>query len=354
MSSASAARMKAVLLTGHGGPEKLEYREDVPVPVPAADEVLIRVGAAAINNTDIWTREGAYNITGKGGEKQGWRGVPLAFPRIQGIDVAGRIVAVGRGVAADRVGERILLDPVLRLPGDRLYGAAIFGSERDGGFAEFLTAPAANAVPIHSTLGDAELAALPSVFATALHMLNRATLAAGERVIVTGASGGVGTALVQLAKLRGATVLAVVGRGKEAQARALGADLVIARDAEDLADAVRDAWEGQEADLLADVVGGDAFAPLLATLKPETGRCVVAGAIGGPLVEIDLRVIYLRHLTMIGSTIGTRAEFLELAALIEAGRLKPLVSRTYPLADIRSAQEDFVAKRFFGKLVLLP
>ena len=207
--------MRAVLLTGHGGPERLDYREDVAEPEPGAGEVLIAVGAAAINNTDIWTREGAYGSADDPAAVSGWRREPMAFPRIQGADVAGRIVAVGAGVPETRIGERVIVNPVLYSDlGDGLVGMGYLGSERDGGFAEFVAVPAANALAIESDLGDAELASFPTAYLTAEGMLDRARVAAGEMLLVTGASGGVGSALVQLARARDARVVALAGRGK--------------------------------------------------------------------------------------------------------------------------------------------
>jgi NADPH:quinone reductase-like Zn-dependent oxidoreductase len=183
-------------------------------------------------------------------------------------------------------------------------------------------------------------------------MLNRARVSAGETVLVTGASGGVGSGLVQLARLRGARVIAQVGPGKEDHARALGAESVIARDAANLPAAVAEVADGRPIDVVADVVGGDAFADLLSVLRPM-GRYVTAGAIAGPMVRLDLRTLYLKQLELIGSTMGTHEEFASLVEHIASGRIKPLLARTYPLSDIRQAQRDFMNKNFFGKLVLI-
>ena len=345
--------MRAVLLVGHGGPEKLEYREDVPDPKPAAGEVLIRVGAAALNNTDVWTREGAYAAEHQHGVLQGWRREPLIFPRIQGADIAGRIDAVGPDVSRARIGERVLVDSALYAgDGDGLLDAGIIGSERDGGFAELVVVPSENAHRIESDLSDAELASFPTAYVTAERMLNRARLAAGETVLVTGASGGVGTGLVQLAKLRGATVIGVVGRGKEDLVSQIGADAVVTRD-EDLTSSVERALAGARLDVVADVVGGEQVRTLLELLRPG-GRYVVAGAIAGPLVTVDLRAIYLKQLDVLGSTMGNRDEFAALVRHIESGRLRPLVWATYPLAELGRAKADFGSKSFFGKLVVIP
>jgi NADPH:quinone reductase-like Zn-dependent oxidoreductase len=345
--------MKAVLLTGFGGPEKLDYREDVPVPEPRAGEVLVEVAAAGINNTDIWTREGAYGEEDDAGAVGGWRREPFVFPRIQGGDIAGRIVAVSGEVPASRTGERVLVDPALYADtGDGLVDAGLIGSERDGGFAEYVAVPAANARAIRTTLGDAELATFPIAYVTAERMLNRARVAAGETVFITGASGGVGSALLQLARARGARTVALVGPGKEEQARSVGADAVVTRGSGKLAVAAG-AVGGRPIDVVADLVGGAMFSELLSLLRPE-GRYVSAGAIAGPIVELDLRTLYLKHLELIGSTMGTRREFADLVSHIESGSIRPLLAATYPLKDIARAQQDFKRKAFFGKLALLP
>ena len=347
--------MKAVLLTGHGGLEKLEYREDVPTPEPAEGEVLIAVGAAGINNTDIWTREGAYGTEDDPATTSGWRrGNPMRFPRIQGADIVGRIVGVGGGVNTSRIGERVIVDNALYSGGEEgLVHSDLIGSERDGGFAEYFAVPAQNAHEIQSDLSDAELATFPTAYVTSLRMLNRARVSVGETVLVTGASGGVGSGLIQLARQRDARVLALVGPGKEDQARALGAELVITRDTKNLPAAVMEVGGGRPIDVVADVVGGGVFADLLNALRPM-GRYVTAGAIAGPVVPLDLRTLYLKQLELIGSTMGTHEEFASLVEHIASGRVKPLLARTYPLSDIRQAQRDFENKNFFGKLVLIP
>ncbi len=341
--------MRAVVLTGFGGPERLEHR-DVPDPLPAAGEVRVRVGATALNNTDIWTREGRYGTSSDPDATAGWRGEALTFPRIQGADVAGRIDQVGAGVPEGRIGERVLLDPVLYEGGERdLVAAAYLGSERDGGFAEYVTVPASNAHRIDSPLTDAELATFPTAYTTALRMLKRARVRKGDTVLVTGASGGVGSALVQLCAVLGADAIAVVGAGKEEQVRELGARATVRRDSSGLADAVRTVVP--EVDVVADVVAGPMFGGLLDVLAP-LGRYVVAGAIAGPVVETDLRTVYLRQLELVGSSFGTHEDFAEVVEYARDARLRPLLAGTYPLADLSRAQRDFVGKRFFGKLVV--
>ena len=352
--------MTAVLLTGHGGFERLAIRDDVKVPRPAPGEVLIRVGAAAVNNTDINTRIGWYSRgvtegTGAGGAAAGhdaadagWTGAALDFPRIQGADAAGRIVAVGAGVDAARVGQRVLVEPVFRAAGAAAFDVRYFGADCNGGFAEFARVPAAHAHVIASTLSDAELASFPCSYAAAENMLARAAVAAGETVLVTGASGGVGSAAVQLARRRGATVIAVAGADKAASVAALGAARVLARE-DDPAAAL-----GREAvDAVIDVVGGTAFPGLLEVLR-RGGRYAVAGAIGGPVVSLDLRRLYLKDLRLLGCTVLEPDVFPALVGYIARGEIRPLVAETYPLREIVAAQTAFLAKRHTGKIVLLP
>lgn len=345
--------MRAVQLTGFGGPERLRYREDVPEPTAGPDEVRIRVGAASINNTDIWTREGAYGSADDPSSTAGWRREPLTFPRIQGADVAGTVDQAGQGVPSTRIGERVLVDPMLYTGDERdLVTTDYLGSERDGGFAEFVTVPSSNAHTISSGLSDAELATFPTAYATAMRMLERANVRVGETIVVTGASGGVGSALIQLAAARGARVTAITSAAKRQRAHDLGASSTVDRTDPDLAEAARSA-AAHPIDVVADVVAGPIFPALLRMLAP-LGRYVVAGAIAGPLVETDLRTAYLRQLELIGSSFGTHDDFARVLRHISHDELTPLLAATYPMRDLTRAQEDFVAKDFFGKLVVLP
>ncbi|QSB15402.1 zinc-binding dehydrogenase [Natronosporangium hydrolyticum] len=351
--------MRAQLLTGFGGPEMLHYREDVPDPTSGPGEVRIRVAATALNNTDIWTREGRYGSPDDPAATTGWRREPLHFPRIQGADVVGYLDQLGPGVTtetAGALGSRVLVDPML-YQGDEtaLAHTDYLGSERDGGFADYLTVPAGNVHPIDSPLTDPELASFPTAYATALRMLNRAEVTDGETVLITGASGGVGSALIQLAAVRGARPVALVGPGKAEAATELGAALAVERDTMDIAGAL--AAVGP-IDVVADVVGGAGFGALLNVVRPF-GRYVTAGGIAGPVVETDLRTVYLKQLTLVGSSFATHEEFAELVELIRAagrhartGQLRPLVAEVYPLPELARAQADFAAKRFFGKLVI--
>ncbi len=363
MTNELPATMRAALLTGRGGPEVLVVRDDVPVPAPADDEVLVQVAACGVNNTDINTRVGWYSrsVTGAtsgGGFEEArsddatWGRGGLTFPRIQGADPSGRVVAVGAGVDAGIVGRRVMVDPWIRdaeNPGDRSL-AGYLGSERDGGFAEFVAVPARNVHPLTTELSDVELASLPCSWSTAQHMLHRVGLADGQRIAVTGASGGVGTALVQLAKVRGAHVTAIAGRSKLDAVAALGADALVARDEPDLGAAAVSAGGGPF-DVVADVVGGDDFPGWLDALR-RGGRYVTAGAIAGPIVPLDLRTLYLNDLELYGATVFEPQVFADLVALVEQGAITPVVGATFPLEEIHAAQAAFERKEHVGAIVL--
>lgn len=331
--------MRAAVLTGHGGPEMLEVRGDVPVPSPAPDEVLIEVAACGMNNTDINTRVGWYASGSWGGE--------IGFPRIQGADPVGRIVATGAGMSSDRIGQRVLVDAWLRA--DRLEDARYLGSEVDGGFAEYVVVPAANAYPIESDLSDVDLASFPCSFATAEHMLHRADVRTGQWVLVTGASGGVGGALVQLAKRREASVIALTTAAKMEAITHLGADIVLDRNAQGLAESVLSATGG--VDVFADVVGGELFPVLLETVR-RGGHYTSAGAIAGPIVSLDLRTLYLHDLTMHGATVLPSEVFANLVGYIAGGEVRPVVAETYRLEQIHRAQDVFMRKEHVGAIVV--
>ena len=355
--------MRAVVTPCHGGLEVLEYHDGWPDAAPAAGEVLVRVGACGLNNTDVNTRTGWYSKgieteTGTGaadgfaatrGGDAAWGGAPVVFPRIQGADVCGVVVG---GDAGELLGRRVLIDPWLRDPAapDDLARATYVGSERDGGYAEYIAIPAANAHPIDSPLSDAELATFPTSYVTAANMVRRADLRAGETVLITGASGGVGTALIQVARERGAIPFAIAGAAKTDEVRACGAEQVIGRETPDLATALAEAG-APEVDVVADVVGGARFPELLPLLR-RGGRYTCAGAIAGPIVPLDLRTMYLHDLTLLGATVPPVHAFGELVGLIERGRLRPLLAATFPLERFREAQEAFIAKRHVGNIVI--
>lgn len=343
--------MTAVHLTGHGGLEKLVIRHDIAVPTPGERQVLVRVTAAGVNNTDINTRTGWYGI-GMGD----WEG-GLTFPRIQGADAVGYIVAVGNGVNSDRIGERVVCDPYIRDPNniEGFESAGFLGSEYDGAFAQYMVLPSVNAltVPKELSVSDAALATLPCSGGTAMNMLILASAKAGDLALVTGASGGVGTFLVQLLSALGAEVIAIAGKTKMEAVATLGADHVIERESGDLIERVLHATGGRKLSLVADVVGGSQFSGLLKLLK-RGGRYIAAGAIGGPKVELDLRTLYLKNLSLFGSAVYLRETLPRLIDLVIAGRITPFGTQTWPLTEIRSAQTEFLQKKHVGSLVLLP
>ena len=334
------ARMSGVQLTGHGGPEALVWRDDLPVPRPGPGQVLVQVLAAGVNMTDVNTRLGWY---AKGEAQSGWAG-EIAFPRIQGSDLCGRVVALGAGVDAPPVGARAICPTNQHEPTDANPIAFIsIGSEFDGAFAQYCLVKARHLHDVSaSPLTDVEIGAMPCAHGTAHNLLTRAGVAVGEQVLVTGASGGVGLAAVQLALLRGASVTGQCSGAKASAVRTLGA-FVLDRDTPP---------KPRSFDVVIDVVGGDGFQSRLEALKPG-GRYATSGAVAGPMVKGDLRTIYLNDLTLHGATHQPREVFAGLVTLINKGAIRPVVSQTYPMHDISRAQSDLIAGRFPGKLVLI-
>ncbi len=362
-------QMTAALLLGHGGFDRIAIRDDVPVPTPSAGEVLVRVGACGLNNTDINTRTAWYSksvaegITAEGGSEGfaeaesaegSWGNVALTFPRIQGADVAGVIVAIGEGVDGSRIGERVMIDPWLLGIGDWLNPnqSGYFGSECDGGFAEYTKVRGENAIALDSTFSDAELATFPCAYTTAENLVARTGLQPGETVVIAGASGGVGSAAIQLCRLRGARVIGIAALAKATQLIALGIDAVVDRNAEDLEAAILDV-AGGPVDVALDVVGGAGFMALINALR-QGGRYSSSGAIAGPTVDFDLRTLIYKDLQLTGATIVPPGTMARVVRLIEQGRLKPLLAETFPLRDLVKAQEAFMAKRHVGNIVVVP
>ncbi|MFF0072491.1 zinc-binding dehydrogenase [Streptomyces sp. NPDC005494] len=343
--------MRAVRIARHGGPEVLEVVE-VAVPAPQAGELLVRVGAVALNNTDLWTREGAYGSPGDPNALSGWRG-PVTFPRIQGADVAGRVAAVGSGVDEGLVGRRVVVDPATYdAEGPDANPVGLMGSERDGGYAEYVTAPAVRVHDVtESPLTDDQLAALPTAYGTALGMIERGLLREGETVLVSGASGGVGLALVQIARARGARVLAVSSGSKVQAVREAGAHEVFDR-ARDVVEQIR-AAAPEGIDVALDVVAGDLVGEGLALLR-EGGRWVVAGALGGYDVTFDVRRLYLHNTRLIGSSMHTPTHFGLLMDLARRAAVQPVVAAAFPLDQAARAQEELARRKHVGKIVLHP
>ncbi len=310
-----------------------------------------------MNNTDVWVREGAYGTDEDAEATASWRRAgenTLSFPRIQGADTVGRIAAVGEGVSEGRIGERIMVDfSLYNRDDDSLADIDYIGHGRDGGYGEYCAVPAENAHAVSTAMGDAELATFCCAYLTGEHMLDRTRVAAGERVLITGASGGVGSGLIQLSRARGAIPYAVASRSKAEAVKAIGAEAVICRGEGDLVAAVEAATGGRAIDVVADLVAGPLFGDLLQILRPE-GRYICAGAMGGAIVPFDVRTMYLKHLELHGSSQGTRAAFRRLVGYIEAGKIKALLGGLYRLSEFHKAQSDFMAKGFVGKLVVVP
>ena len=364
--------MRAVVTMGHGGLEQLVVHDEWVRPEANAGEVLIEVRACGLNNTDINTRLGWYSKSvteattpsskesgqstgtpdGQGGVGDStWGGKPLGFPRIQGADACGTIVAVGEGVSSARIGERVITDNWLRDPDDPMNRdkAGYFGSECNGGFAEYTVIASQNALAVKSDLSDAELATFSCSYSTAEGMLSRAKVDETDTVLIPGASGGVGSALVQLAKLRKARVIAMAGASKQEQVAALGADKVIERTPSDL----QNVLAGESVSVVADVVGGNGWHERI-DLLTRGGRYVCSGAIAGPMVQLDLRTFYLRDLNFIGSTVIDGDVMPRVVSYIEAKAIKPALAATYPLEELQAAQAAFIAKKHVGNIVVCP
>ncbi|MEV6780943.1 zinc-binding dehydrogenase [Streptomyces sp. NPDC051098] len=343
--------MRAVRITAHGGPEVLELTE-IAVPDPQGREVLVRVSAVALNNTDLWTREGAYGRPGAPKTQSGWRG-SIDFPRIQGADVAGHVVAVGTGVEASLVGRRVVVDPAIYdAEGPDANPVGLMGSERDGGYAEYVTAPVERVHDVtESPLTDDQLATLPTAYGTALGMIERGRLHKGETALVSGASGGVGLALVQIARARGARVLAITSGPKIDAVREAGAHEVIDR-AGDIAGQIR-THAPQGVDVALDVVAGELVTEGLPLLR-EGGRWVIAGALGGYDVTFDVRRLYLHNAQVIGSAMHTPAHFDLLMDLARRGEVQPVIAATFRLDQAAQAQEELSRRGHVGKIVMHP
>ncbi|MEM7744356.1 MAG: alcohol dehydrogenase family protein [Pseudomonadota bacterium] len=354
--------MRAVVLMGHGGLDRLEVHDDWPVPGIGPTEVLIRVGACGLNNTDVNTRTGWYSKTVSEAttgsayaevaeEDPTWGGRPITFPRIQGADAVGRVVAVGPDADPGLMGKRVMVDGWQRDWSDpenkdkTLY----FGSEMDGGFAEYTKTDHRSVAVIDSPLSDAKLATFQCSYTTAEGMLTRAAVGSRDTVLVPGASGGVGGALVQLAKVRGARVIAMASEAKHADVATLGPDRILPRAPSDL----RAALDGEKITVVADVVGGP-YWPTLIDVLERGGRYTCSGAIAGPMVNLDLRTFYLRDLTFTGSTVVPQGTLQRVVRIIEQGEIKPILAATYPLSELRTAQAAFIDKAHTGNIVVVP
>ncbi|MDO7559979.1 MAG: zinc-binding dehydrogenase, partial [Paracoccaceae bacterium] len=265
------------------------------------------------------------------------------------------VVAVGSDADASLVGKRVITDNWLRDWEDpeNKNSAGYFGSECDGGYAQFTKIDERNVYPVNSTMSDAELATFSCSYSTAEGMLSRANVGEGDRVLITGASGGVGSALIQLAKRRGAYVIAMASVAKHYEVGKLNPDAILPRSPKDLAKALKDATGSDTVSVVADIVGGDYFASLIDVLE-RGGRYTCSGAIAGPIVNLDLRTFYLRDLTFTGSTVIPPHIFTDLVGYIERGEIKPMLAAEFPLVDLQKAQQAFIDKLHTGNIVVSP
>jgi NADPH:quinone reductase-like Zn-dependent oxidoreductase len=340
--------MRAVRIHEHGGPEVLRH-EEIEEPRPGPHEVLVRVRACALNHLDLFIR-------------QGIRGQMIPLPHILGSDVAGEIAALGQGCSRLKIGQRVLLAPSQSCRQCPMCVAGrdnfcrsftVLGYFNDGGNREYLTVPEVYAVPIPDTLPFEEAAAVPLVFLTAWHMLvGRANLRAGEEVLVLAAASGVGSAAVQIARMLGCRVIATAGgEAKLARARELGAGEVIDHYRQNIADEVKRLTGKRGVDVVFEHVGKATWDQAFASLAHH-GRLVTCGATTGPDVGIDLRYLYARQLSLLGSFMGALGELHEVLGFVFAGKLRAVIDQIYPLAEIRAAHQRLESKEQFGKVVL--
>ncbi|MFP8965056.1 alcohol dehydrogenase family protein [Pokkaliibacter sp. CJK22405] len=357
-----APGMKAIVTNGTGGYEKLEYL-DVPIPKPRKGEVLLKVLAAGVNNTEINTRLGWYSSSVTGGTEDlssragedeisdgGWN-ESTPFPLIQGTDCCGEIVALGEGVSDEFIlveGERVLVRSCMRLTDFSSTDNLWMASDFDGAFAQYVRVPASEVFPVDTDWSDTELATIPCAYGTAENMVHRAQVGEKDTVLIPGASGGVGSAVVQLCKRRGARVIAIAGSAKADAVRALGVDKVIYRGAN-----LREALAEENISVVIDNVAGEQF-PELLKIMARGGRYASSGAIAGPITTLDMRDFYLKDLTLIGCTAWDEPVFPNLIGYIERGEIKPLVAKVFPLEAIAQAQQEFLKKAHIGNFVLVP
>ena len=353
--------MMAVVTTGNGGYDKLDYRQ-VPLRPLQSGEVCLQVLAAGMNNTEINTRLGWYSSSVTQGTSQlghaqeqhathkqdgGWNKT-TPFPIIQGTDCCGKVIAVHDDIDKPMLGHRVLVRACMRVKGFDCLETKWMASDFDGAFAQYVIVPASEVFAVSCAWSDAQLATIPCAYATAETMLERAGVKAGDKVLVTGASGGVGSAAVQLAKRRGALVTALTSRTKEQALYEIGADHILYRE-DDLAAQSAD----ETYDLVVDNVAGAQF-PMMLKLLKRGGTYTSSGAIAGPMVELDMRDMYLKDIRLIGTTAWDEVVFGNVISYIETGQIKPLLARTFALQEIAQAQQIFAEKNFVGNFVLIP
>ena len=340
--------MKAVRFHAHGGPEVLRY-EDAPDPRPAPGEALVRVGAVALNHLDVWQRRGIERVS-------------IPFPHISGAEVAGTVVEAPAGTMAP--GQRVMLQPgvacgqctcCLEGRDNECPRYDVLGYQSDGGYAELVRIPLQNLIALPDAIGFVEAAAFPLTFLTAWHMLiTRARLQAGETVLVLAAGSGVGQAAIQIARLHGARVIATAGtEDKLGRARTLGAFEAVNHSTEDVPAFVKRVTGGRGVDVVVEHVGTATWDASVRSLT-RGGRLVTCGATTGHDARIDLRFLFARQLSLLGSYMGRKGELIRAAGLFFRGELMPVVDRTYPLAEAAEAHRRLESRAAFGKIVLIP
>lgn len=359
-------QMCAFVLSGHGDLDMLEYHTDWQTPVADANEVLIRVLACGLNNTDVNTRTAWYSkavsqqtsgdaLAEAESDDASWGGRAIELPRIQGADVVGTVVATSAQVDAQLIGKRVLVDTWLRdwSEPNNLECSGYFGSECDGGFAEYVKIDHHHVHPVNSDYSDVELATFATAYITAENMLSKACVGDGDCVLIPGASGGVGSALVQLAARRGAKTVALASESKHAGMKVLGADALLPRSPANLKQALKRSIGRDSVSVVADVVGGVDW-PLFIDALERGGRYTCAGAIAGPMVNFDLRTFYLRDLSMFGATVPAPGLFADLVRYIEAREVRPILAEHFPLSELKQAQQTFIDKKHVGNIVVVP
>ena len=356
-----SSTMMAVVTTGNGGYDKLVYKQ-VPVPKLEQGEALIQVLGAGVNNTEINTRLGWYSSSVETGtsstsdEQQqrtthkadgGWNEA-TPFPFIQGTDCCGRVVKVESDNEQELIGQRVLVRACMRIEGFDSLENVWMASDFDGAFAQYVKVPASEVFAVDCDWSDAELATIPCAYGTSENMVHRAQVSEKDTVLIPGASGGVGSATVQLAKRRGAEVIGIAGKSKIEIVKSLGADKVLSRD-EDIITSL-----GQKSvDVVIDNVAGENFPAMLKVLK-RGGRYASSGAIAGPMVNLDMRDFYLKDINLIGCTAWDEPVFPNLISYIERGEIRPLLAKTFRLDQIVQAQKEFLEKKHVGNFVLIP
>ncbi len=342
--------MKAVRFHEHGGSDVLEYSdEDIPQPGPG--EVLVELKAVALNRLDIWVREG-------------WPGIKLEYPHILGADGAGVVAALGAGVIGMQPNDRVAINPDVwcgSCPNcvagrDNLCDSwRLLGESVRGTYAQYLVVPERNLLSLPEAVSFETAAAASLVYLTAWHsLITRGRLRAGESVVVVGVGGGVNSACIQIARLAGAKVYAVGADAKKLErADALGADILIDRSKEDWSHTIFKLTEQRGVDVVVDNVGKETFFRSIRTAR-KGGRILTVGNTSGAKFELDNRYLFGKHLTIIGSSMGSHADFLTVMALVFEGKLKPVIDSRFPLFEAQVAQRKLESGDFFGKIVLLP